>query len=280
MDDLETDNPAAPLADNSPSAGPAAAASGTGATGGQVQGGTPADDLFKGVDPNKLPPEVRAHYDGMLRDYREKTGKLSETIKTEAAKATETYRQKAEMYEKFAQQEDFVRQWNEYVQKVNTAGQQNPGDPMLTQLKEQIQQVTQKLQFQELQQVTEAFADATNDKGEKLHPEFDKFNSIVIGQVPGGDGEEFSFLRACIELAPGESPQEKLTNGYKTAEESYKAIFEEGRKAGMGRLQQKVLNGTQPPSNTPANLSLTDKPPKNAREALALAKRGVMVSRE
>lgn len=281
MDDLATDNPTAGIADN-PATEPAVPVNGTSATNGQATGAAPADELFKGVDPNKLPPEVKAHYDSMLRDYREKTTKLSETIKSESQKATEAYRQKAELYDQIAQQEEFVRQWNDYVQKAQSSGQPaNPADPVLNQMKQQIQEMNQKIQQTELAQVTEAFAEAVNEKGEKLHPEFDQLNGIFIGKLQEGqESEDFSLLRACIELSPGSNPQEKLANGYKAAKAVHDAIFEAGKKAGMGRVQAKVQNGTIPPTNAGGEgLTITEKKPKNAQEALEMAKKGLMVSR-
>lgn len=251
-------------------------------TNGDANGqGAPVEEGFTRVDPRTLPPQLRSAYDNMLRDYKEKTTKLSETVKSEAAKATEAYRQKAELYDQIASQEPFVQKWNEYVQQVQNETGKPPqeGDPVLTQMKQQLQEMNQKIQLSEMAQVTEAFAEAVDEKGQPLHPQFDELNSIVIGKV--GNGEEFSLLRAAIELAPGKSPQEKLANGYKEAKAMYDRIFEAGKKAGMGRLERKVLNGTNPPSNSAGDvLSVTDKKPKNAREALEMARKGQMVSRE
>lgn len=283
--DLGTDNSGVATADN-PSAEPAAsAATETGTTSGQAAGATPTGDLFKGIDPNTLSPKERASYDSMLRDYREKTGKLSETIKSEIAKATESYQQKATLYDQIAQQEEFVRQWNEYVQKTQSDGnapKDVSGDPVLAQLQSQIKEMNQKIQISEISQITDAFADAVNEKGEKIHSDFDALNSITFGSLETAQGkDQYSLLRGCIELAPGKTPQEKLANGYKQAKTVYDSIFESGKKAGMGRLQAKVLNGTQPPSNSSGEvLSVTDKKPKNAREAMEMARRGQMVSRD
>lgn len=282
MNDLATDNPTDVAADN-PITEPATPTNGTGTPGGQAQGATPADDLFKGIDPNRLPPEIKAHYDGMLRDYRDKTAKLSETIKSEIAKSTESYKSKAELYDQIATQEEFVKQWNEYVQKAqSTPTDQQPGNPELQEMKQKLDEVSQKLQMSEIQEITGAFAEAVDDKGAKLHPDFDQLNNISIGQLQNGrEAEDFSLLRACIELSPGNTPQEKLVNGYKTAKAAHDAIFEAGKKAGMGRLQAKALNGSNPPSNSTGDtLSVTEKRPKNAHEALEMAKRNQMVSRD
>lgn len=278
---ISADNSGTAVADN-PVTEPVNGVNGTGTNGGQASEATPAGDLFRGVDPNKLPPDVRPHYDSMLRDYREKTGKLSETTKSEVEKATQAYREKASLYDQIATQEEFVKQWNDYVQKSQSNGQQQEGDPALTQMKQQIQEMNQKIQLSEMAQVTEAFAGAVNEKGEKIHPDFDELNQMHVGNVNTAKGAEpFSLLRAAIELAPGNTPQERLANGYKAAKQLRDSIFEAGKKAGMGRLQTKVLNGTNPPSNSGGEvLSVTDKRPKSAREALEMAKRGQVVSRD
>lgn len=255
----------------------------TSPNGGQATEAAPTE-LFQGMDPNKLPPQAKVFYDQMLRDYREKTTRLSETIKSEAAKAAEAYKSKAETYDQIAAQEEFVKQWNDYVKKSQGQGEnpQNPGDPVLTEMKAKLDEMNQKIQLNEMGQITESFADAVNEKGEKIHPDFDALNDIVVGEIANGPQKEpFSLLRAAVELAQGSNPQEKLANGYKMAKAARDAIFEEGRKAGMGRVQQKVINGTQPAAHSVGDtLSITDKKPKNAREALDMARKGIIVSRD
>lgn len=276
------DNPNEGAVDNQ-SSEPTQPINGTDATNGQAQGGAPADEIFKGVDPNRLPPEVKAHYDSMLKDYREKTARLSETVKAEVSKATESYKQKAEYYDSIAGQEAFVKQWNDYVKQVNATPQnQQAGDPALAEMKAKLDEMNQKMQVSELSQVTEAFADAVDEKGQKIHPQFDELNNIHIGKLGAGDkSEEFSLLRGCVELAEGSNPQEKLANGYKAAKALYDGIFEAGKKAGMGRIAAKAQNGTQPPTNAAGDvLQVTSKKPKNAHEAFEMAKRGQMVSRD
>lgn len=283
------DNPGADVVDNaSTSEQPATDLNGTDTTSGQVSGGTPTEEIFKGIDPNTLTPKEKATYNSMLSDYRAKTAGLKETIKSESAKAAavaaEAYKSKAELYEQIASQEEFVKQWNEYVQKTQaqTGAPPQEGDPVLSEMKQQLQEMNQKIQMSELSKVTDSFADAIDEKGVKIHPDFDALNSIVIGKVHNGkSAEEYSLLRASIELAPGGNPQEKLVNGYKMAKATYDSIFEAGKKAGLGRLQTKVLNGSLPPSNSGSEaLQVTDKKPKTAHEAFALAKRGIVVSRD
>jgi len=283
MSDLENSTPetgATATAEMPPVSG-----TGTVQANGEATGVAPAgEETFTKVDPNKLPPQLRESYNNMLRDYKEKTQRISETTKSEVEKAVQAYRDKAAQYDQIATQEEFVKQWNEYVQKTQAQTGQAPqeGDPVLSQMKAQLQEMNQKIQLSEMAQITEAFAEAENEKGEKINQAFDALNNISIGKLQiGNETEDFSLLRACIELDSSKTPQEKLANGYKMAKAVYDQIFESGKKAGMGRLQTKVNNGSLPPTNSSSEgLSMTERKPKNAREALEMAKRGQMVSRD
>jgi len=286
MSDLTVGNPVSE--ENGNPNGTATDANGTSNGVGEARQGAATTETFipEGIDLNTLPPNVRQYVEkinnDMVRGFTEKTTKLSETVKAEVAKSLEPYRSKAEQYEQIAAQEEFVKQWNEYVQKSQSQNQnpQNPGDPLLKEMKSQLEEMNMKIQLSEMSQITEAFAEAVNEKGERLHPEFDTLNDIVIGQF-GEKSEPFSLLRAAVELAQGGTPSEKLANGYKAAKAAHDAIFELGRKAGLGRVQTKIANGTQPASHSLGDtMSVTDKKPKNAREALEMARKGVMVSRE
>jgi hypothetical protein len=284
MDDLNPNSTPEAQGSATPETAPDLGATGTVQSSGEASGqGAPAEETFTKVDPRTLPPQLRSTYDNMLRDYKEKTTKLSETVKAESAKAAEAFRQKAEYYDQIAGQEEFVKRWNEYVQQTQGMTQaQADGNPELAAMKAQLQEVNQKIQLSEMTQVTEAFAEAVDEKGQKLHSDFDKLNELNLGRlVDGNEAEDFSLLRACIELSPGNTPQEKLANGYKSAKAVYSAIYEEGRKAGLGRVQQKQLNGSNPPTGSSGDaLQITERKPKSAKEALEMAKRGMMVSRE
>ena len=202
-------------------------------------------------------------------------------MKSEVAKQSEAYRQKAELYDQLASQEEFVRQWNEHVKKV-TEGTATPQEANeLSKMKAEVDEMNRKIQMREMAEITDAFAQATDEKGNLLHPEFDPMNQIPLGNmVMGNQSEPFSLLRACVELACGNTPEEKLAAGYKSAKAAYDSIFEAGKKAGMGRLQGKMANSSLPPSSSSDDLlTMTDKKPKSAREALEMAKKGILVSR-
>lgn len=273
MSEFQNPTPTGDTAAN-PSQEPAQS-TGTVKPSGQANGqSAPADEGFTKLDPNTLPPQLRSAYDNMLRDYKEKTTRLSEERKK--YEGFDTFKQKAELYEQIASQQEFVQQWNDFVQKRSgQSGQQNAGDPT-TELKAKLEQIESKLQQSELSEVVESFSSAKDDKGELLNPDFDALNSVTLGK--NQQGEEFSLLRACIELSPGNSPQERLANGYKAAKTIRDQIIEEGRKQGMGRMLSKVRNSTEAPTITNDKQSFNGDPKNlSVREARELAEKGVKV---
>lgn len=284
------ENPiSSPTASIDPTATPATAPAGgpvTAQPNGEANGQSASvEETFGNVDPRTLPPQLRSVYDNMLRDYKGKTTKLSETVKSQVAKELEPYRTKAQTYDDLLKQEEFVRQWNEYVEKRNSsqaAAQVDPNDPQakllqeVQALKKSQEEIAAQVRTAEAAEVISAFSEAVDEKGQKLHPDFDKLAGLTIGSHEKAG--EYSLLRTAIELAQGANAQEKLENGYKAAKATYDAIFEEGRKAGMGRLQEKVKNATNPPSSVPG-VKVAAGRPKDALEALQWAKQGIAVER-
>lgn len=288
-DPISTATPdAAPTA--TPATGTEAAVNGNGQPSGEANSGQSATgtDTFipTGVDLNTLPPQVRAYVEEvnkqMVRGFTEKTTKVSETVKSQLAKELEPYRQKAQTYDELLKQEVFVQKWNEYVEDVNRKGVTNdPGDPQakilqeLEALKKSQAELSRKSQESEALDVINAFSSAVDEKGEKLHPDFEKFSKISLGthQKAG----EYDLLRTAIELAPGTNAQEKIENGYKAAKAVYDAIYEDGRKSGLARTQERIKNGSFAPSTIPAGKTTTERP-KDALEALRMARQGIRVS--
>lgn len=282
---METDiSTATPDAASSatPITAPAGAVDGTGQPNGDANGqSAPGSDSFvpQGVDLNTLPPQVRAYVDEvnkqMLRGFKDKTTKLSETVKSETAKAVESFKQKAEFYDQIAKEEAFVKMWNEHVQRSSQPDPNiDPTQQKLEAIERRQQEIDVKVRTAETLEVINAFAEAKDEKGQKLHPDFDKLSGFKIGthQKSGS----YDLLRAAIELAPGNSPQEKMDNGYKAAKATYDAIFEEGKKAGMGRVQQRAQNGSFAPSGTSTATGTAPHRAKDALEALQFAKQGLM----
>lgn len=265
-----------------PTTGTAGVENGNGQPNGQANGQSAAGSesfVPKNVDLTTLPPHVRAYVDEvnkqMVRGFTEKTTKLSETVKSETAKAVEAYRQKAEFYDKIAQEESFVKMWNDHVQRASQPDPNaDPTQQKLNDFERRQQEIEVKVRTAETLEVINAFAEAKDEKGAKIHPDFDKLSGFKLGthQKSG----EYDMLRAAIELAPGNSPQQKMENGYKAAKATYDAIFEEGKKAGMGRVQQRAQNGSFAPSGTNVTTGTAPHRAKNALEALQFAKQGLM----
>jgi hypothetical protein len=276
---ISNDNPVTETTDNQ-SNGPASSANGTVQPGGQVNGqASPAVENLGGLDPNRLPPELRQSYDAMLRDYRSKTAKVADTVKSEVAKAVEAYRQKAEFYDQFSGQDEFVKQWNEYVQRTQNAQNDQTSDPVqqkIHQMERQQAELAMEVQASKVLEEINAFADMKDEKGQLLHADFDKLASLKIGNHP--QAGDYDLLRAAVELSPGRTPKEKMENGYKAAKAIYDSIFEEGRKAGLGRVQSKIKNGMMSPSSVNATPTAPGRP-KNALEALQFARQGLIPNR-
>lgn len=282
---METDiSTAAPEVDaTAPSAtGTDAAQNGNGQPNSQANGQSAAGSesfVPKNVDLNTLPPQVRAYVDEvnkqMVRGFTEKTTKLSETVKSETAKAVEAFKQKAEFYDQIAKEEAFVKMWNEHVQRSSQPDPNvDPTQQKLEAIERRQQEIDVKVRTAETLEVINAFAEAKDAKGQKLHPDFDKLSELKIGthQKSG----QYDLLRAAIELAPGNSSHEKMENGYKAAKATYDAIFEEGKKAGMGRVQQRAQNGSFAPTGVTNATGTAPHRAKDAMEALQFAKQGLM----
>lgn len=267
---ISSDNPEVSAADN-PS-GHAAVVDGTAQDNGQPEGTGHVGDLFEGIDPAKLPPELRPHLDSMVRTYREKTEKLSERVKTETQKAVEVFKQKADWYDNALKDEALVKMINDHLTKASQP------DPSKSSLPPEVQEKLQKVDLieREIQttktlEAINTFADAKDDKGNPVHPNFDKYHSMTIG-------ENFSILNAAFERAPGKNLQEKMENGYKALDAIWNKAVEEGKKLGMGRIQEKAKNGTFSPSSVNAG-STAPRQPKNALEALQFARQGLAPNR-
>lgn len=275
MADLMNPNPETTQTANPPATTTAPAAStGTVQTSGQTERqNAPAEDRFGDVDPNTLPPQLKSVYDNMLRGWKDKTTRLSEERKK--YEGYDAYKQKADLYDRVSSDQEFVRMWNERIEKASQANQNEQSD-QTPDLKKEIQAIKSKLEQAELVDVVRVFEEVKNDKDELLHPDFQALNGIGIGKTPQGD--EYSLLRACVELSPGNTPQEKLANGYKAAKAVRDKIYEEGRKSGMGKMLSRVRDSTETPSlSTDKTTFNGDARKLSVREARELAEKGVTV---
>lgn len=263
----------------SPSAGPAATTNGTTQPTGEARHGATESENFvpQGTDLNTMPPAARAELERinkeMVRGWTAKTQKLADEHKK--YEGYDTYRQKAERLEQLQANQDFVRLWNEHVQKTGSA--QRAGDPANTsKLEQKLQEIETKMQQSEIEGMVKTFREMKDDKGEPMHPDFESLNTIGLGKTSQGD--DYSLLRACVELSQGNSDQEKLANGYKAAKAIRDQIYEEGRKSGMGKMLARVRNSTNEPTLSTDKTSFNGEAKKlSAREARELAEKGVRV---
>lgn len=281
MDDLENPNPGTNGAATSETT-PAASA-GTVPVGGEAnRQSASTEESFTKLDVNTLPPQLKQTYDNMLRDYKQKTTELAEQRKKYGD--YDDVKKKADWYDNVSNQQEFVNMWNEFVEKSNAKPNADPNDPV-AQLQSRLEKVENERvverQRMEAIQSIEAFANAVNEAGEKVNGDFDKLNELVIGSVQGEDGtlSDFSLLRAAMELAPGKTLQERITNGYQAAQKLYQSILEEGRKAGMGKMLSKFKNSTEVPGHlsTDKGVFTGDAKALSAREARELAEKKVVV---
>lgn len=230
----------------------------------------------KGVDLNTLPPTLRAELDRinkeMVRGFTSKAEALA--AKEKLYEGFDGFKQKAELYDQIATQEEFVKQWNDYVQKLQQNGQ--PAPAIDDELKKEVMELKQKVQQTEALEFINAWATATNEKGEPLRPDFEKLENLQFPDVKAADGSSVNLLNVAVHLAPGRSPEEKLQNGYAVAKKFHDQIFEAGRKSAFGQVQSRIRNGSEPPTVAASSDQVVVKNPKDisARDALRAAREG------
>lgn len=271
------DNPTA-VADN-PATEPASPGTAAPQSGQANGAGAPAEETFFTGDPKTLPPELRKAYDNMLSDYRNKTTKLSEE-----RKSFEAFKQKADLYDQIALNEQFVKMWNDYVksQGGEPAGDDANVDPKFKAMEERISRAEQMaMKAEEARREAEAmalidsFAAATGEDGKPLRPDFVQLEGMKIG--------ESSLIQSFLDQdkTAAANPDEvvaKLERAYAAAKKFHDDIFEAGRKSGLGRAYAKLRNGSEPPSSTPNGNVFTGDPKKiSVTQAMELARKGIRV---
>lgn len=271
----------------SPSQGPESSVNGNIQSGGEARQSATATETFvpQGMNVNTLPPAVRAEMERvnneMVRGFTAKTQKLAEEAKK--YEGYDAFKQKAEFYDQFSAQDEFVKRWNDYVEEVNArkngvqkADSSDPVHAKLAEFEKQLQAERLARQESEVMTFVDAFSNAKDEKGAPLHPDFEALSEYTLGASK--EAGEYSLLRACIELAGGNTPQERVSAGYKIAKGIRDQLLEEGRKQGMGRMLSKVRNSTEAPTISSDKTSFNGDAKKlSVREARELAEKGVVV---
>lgn len=255
----------------------------------------PAEETFLSADPTTLPPQLRQAYENMLRDYKTKTTKLADERKQYSG--FEDYRKKAEVYDQLSQDERFVQYWNsqnspqippqpngqdqamqQELQQLWLEAQSDPNKAIefhrkvaqmeMSQLTQKQAEIERKQLESDAVNVVDAFADAVDEKGQKLRPDFDDphmqflINS-VINQNPPKTQKEW---------------QTAITKAYDHAKSVYQDIFTKGKSAAQGAIQTKAQNSTEKPSTSVGEVYSGSDPKKlTAAEAVNLARKGIRV---
>ncbi len=274
---------------------PVSTPSQNGQASGQEQS-APAEDTFSSIDPNTLPPELKAIYKNLQSDYTKKLQPVAEL------------RKKAEAYDKASSDPRFVAYWKglSQSQKSNfqeqkaeaekTLGQKIPDerfqkafetkDGFLELLAEVAKEVSSKdsKKIEELEQykavnetnsLVAQFSTEVGKDGKPLRPDFD---SLEEDKLISG------YLQLTADNANPLSKEEyvqKLHEAYAWAQALSQKYTEKGRQEALTRIQQKVASSSEPPTQA-AKGAYTGPDPKKITpsEAFQLAKKGIRVPRD
>lgn len=293
MDQATMDPTPAATGAPTPDTGTASVSTGTVTPSGQASTGNgesaPAEESFTSVDPNRLPPELKAAYNNMLTDYKKKTAEVAARRRD-----YDSLSKKAGLYDQISSDEAFVRYWNglsdtqkkEAVSEASGDGQVQITEAEFAQAFEspqnfqafvnkladqKMQGLSQKTQSLEQELVVTKASEFVKDF--KMRPEYKDFDKF----------DKYGFITYQIQANPPSKADPRawesaLKSAYKNAEQVYGDIFEEGRKNGLTRIEEKARLSTESPSNSLAG-SYSGGDPKSlsVAEAVALARKGIKV---
>ena len=254
------------------------------------------EETFYSGDPNSLPPELREKYNAMLTDYKKKTTGLAEERKRTAESL-----KKADLYDKISQDQKFVEYWNglskqqksDYQEKKAEAEKslgesisdedfakafENKGS-FLSLIERAIQEKrqTDQKKIAELEQknttneaanIAESFATEKGKDGQLVRPDFYDLeeNNLISGYLSVNAPKDIGEYQA------------KLNEAYSWAKNISQKYYEKGKAEALSIIQKKAASSTEMPTNA-AKTVYDGKDPKklDAREAFALAKRGIKI---
>ena len=138
------------------------------------------DDIFKGIDPEKLPDDMKKIYKNLQADYTRKTQELAEQRKGLEAKEQQWMGQ----LKNSGAMEQEVKQWREWFKSIeaqagddkNGKGKKKEPDPDLEALKEhpEVAKLVESLEGKigSLQTQLQSFDAAFKDQGDRVHRMF------------------------------------------------------------------------------------------------------------
>ena len=257
---------------------------------GQATQAAPESTFFNG-DVNSLPDQLKETYNSMLRDYRSKT----EAVANEK-KDIESIKKKAEFYDTISSDKAFVDYWDglskkEQQQRVDEAINVSDEDiatgahvkklqSEINGLKKMNQETETRRYVSDMRSLLSDYINETDKEGKLLRPDFDE-----VDEMPNGGSFVEFFLRKNPPKGSSEAAiYQSIENAYKSAKDTYSRIFTKGKEAGLGRVQEKVNNASEPPTGSvrvsDAKIDYkTLSPREQAEEAVRLAREGKRVAR-
>lgn len=203
-------------------------------------------DTLEQVDPNSLTPRER----NLLRDYKKKTAEIAAQRKEHESQISrmQELEEKAMLADQLASDPDIVQAWNAKYGQANAQPQQR--DPV--------------------QEIDVLKANLLVKDFKTSHPDFEEL-------------DKHNLITGYVKLNPPSTEREwkkTLEAAYKYAKTLKETWYEDGRKSGLQRVEEKVAQSTNPPSTSPSNVYAGGDPAKiSVAEAVDMARRGIKVPR-
>lgn len=269
----------------------------------------PTEESFTNVDPNSLPPELRSKYDNMLRDYKSKTqqiaderraidGKLKKADVLEQLEQHPKYPELVRFWNGLTNKEQQAVVDQQNGEQNGQARPERPTaqewdaariDPSLmpdliqreiqaerhdlqgrhAELQREQAAVKQSMLQRDAREILDAYADAKDEKGEKLHPDFDELaeKGLIPMFLDKMDAQDKRDMSKAVSVA------------YQKAKEVADHFYSKGKNSALGTIQQKATQSTEPPSITAGETYNGTDPKKiSVKEAILLGKKGVRVT--
>lgn len=260
-------------------------------------GAAPSEDTFLSGDPSKLPPEVRQHYDNMLKDYKQKTQAIAEERKRlpELEKKAKSYDQitsdqqikdylaglsrgeRAQFKEQKAQAE---KRLGEKISDEKFAKAFESKEGFLGMLEEAIQDGRAKDQQEIAELKQKVGLNETADAIESVASEIDKSSKQPL-RPDFYDLDEDKLITGYLQVNRPKNSQEVRTmtvQAYEWAKAIKAKYTEMGRAEALKVIQAKAQNSSEPPTVTSKGAYSGPDPKKvDVSEAVALARKGIRV---
>jgi hypothetical protein len=230
----------------------------------------PSEDTFTSIDVKSLSPELKSKYDAMLTDYKKKT--------TEAAQIRKEAEERLKEVQGVVQDPRFVQAYSQLNSQQKSQVREDMGisDDEFNKAFESkdefakfVQKVARVSTSQSQQEIVDLKASLTVKDFKATHADYDEIN-------------KYKFIEYQLRNDPraqGTDPvqwQSALNDAYSNGKRVMDELIEKGRQAGLERIQQKVSQSTEPPTDMGSGESPTGDPRNwTTAEAIANAKRGI-----